>query len=44
MKKVIGILGIVVISMLLGFSVEWAEREDVSLRASTPAAISVVEE
>ena len=39
MKRVIGILGVVVISMLLGFSVGWAQSEDVTLVSDTPSTL-----
>ena len=41
MKRVIGILVVIVLSMLLGFSIAWARSEAVSLRSSYPAAIVV---
>jgi hypothetical protein len=41
MKRVIGILGVIIISMLLGFSIAWARSEEVSLISDYPAAIVV---
>lgn len=43
MKKVIGILGVIIISILLGFSIAWAKKEEVSLISVYPAAIAVNE-
>ena len=40
MKKVLGILGVALICMLLGISVEWARESDVSLVSSSPAALA----
>lgn len=40
MKRVLGILGVVLICMLLGISIEWARESDVTLVSSSPAAIA----
>ncbi len=39
MKKFVGILGVAVISMLLGFSVNWARAENVSLLSHAPSSL-----
>lgn len=39
MKRVIGILGVLAISMLLGMSLGWAEECDLTLVSTYPAAI-----
>ena len=39
MKKVLGILGVALLSMLLGLSIGWAQREEVSLVSTYPATL-----
>ena len=40
MKRMLAILGVVVICMLLGISVEWARESEITLVSATPAAIA----
>ena len=39
MKRIIGIIGVVILSMALGVSIAWARREGLSLISSLPSAL-----
>ncbi len=40
MKRMLAILGVIIMCMLLGISVEWARDGDVTLVSTAPAAIA----
>ena len=40
MKRILAILGVVIVCMLLGISVEWARESDITLVSASPAAIA----
>ena len=40
MKRMLAILGVVIICMLLGISVEWARESEITLVSAAPAAIA----
>lgn len=40
MKRMIGIIGIIALTLMLGVSIGWCKEEDVSLVSDLPCAIS----